>query len=327
MNFIASARANTNRNEHSEVSRSNCDTNLLTDLDDQMQAFQRQFGQVVKKAPSIKAIAAYYYRRGIQDRVLQDCLRRGGCTEKDIAQMTLQTITATGVPNAVGYGFLLAGLSANAALNASIMTYVNPHADFVSTFAGSFLGQMSFLSLSLFSVFVDPITSKIRRFAYANIRGHNINNGSEANTDENTNSTAHSDLETLADRTHAAYTYREQHASDRILMFRNALSFNLDRAVKALESEETDIVVAQLGDMAMMGYRHFKDLSPSDHTIANAIYSAFLVRVSNPQELYEPVIAYIQARDPSYSAKPKRTTEISAREYYELALNAWLRNP
>jgi hypothetical protein len=205
-----------------------------------------------------------------------------------------------------GYAFLVGGMIANAAVSAGITTWVNPGAEFLPTMVGYTLGQVTFITASLLSPFSEPLSAKIRRFAFGL--------KSKGNTD--VTRTANSALESKADAIHSTYTLREQYATDRIFVFRNALRLNFQTAALAFETGDQTAVIAEVADAAMAGYQYFKDIDPREPAIVNAIHASFLVKVKDPSHLIEPILALIRARDPDYDSK--------AEAYYERAMKAWL---
>lgn len=205
-----------------------------------------------------------------------------------------------------GYGFLLGGMVANAAASAGITVLVNPHSEFVPTFVGFMLGQATFVGVSLLSPFSEPIFAKMRRFSFA------LKGKGQQDLAQNANS----ELEAKADAIHATYTLREQHAIDRIFVFRNTLRLNLQAAALAMQTGDREAVVAELADAAMAGYHYFKDIDPREPAIINSVRASFLSKVENPGLLREPTLALIRARAERFDA--------AAEVYCERALDAWL---
>jgi len=219
----------------------------------------------------------------------------------DCEQRHLTKVVERARSNALGYGFLIGGMIANAAASAGITVWVNPNAEFFSTMTAYTLGQATFVAASLLSPFSEPLAARIRRFAFA----------SKTNAES-----AVSDLEGKADTIHATFTLREQYATDRIFLFRNALRLNFQTAALAALDGDRDSVVAEIADAALSGYDYFKDLDPNEPAIKNTIYASFLVKVQNPMSFKDEILALIHKRHPVRDKK--------ADAYYERALDAWL---
>lgn len=283
--------------------KDDCNT-LLLDRTQSIQAFNAEFKTALPDSPAIKRAMLTIQKSILRNRLLKECDKNGGCTADQIAKGVRQAIADTGLPNAVGYGFLIGGMVANAAGSSALMTAVSPELQFMPLFAASILGQVSFISVSLLAPFLEPISSTIRRATFAMTKG----SGNHV--------APRSSLERQADLINATYTLREQHATDRILTLRNAIRFNFQTAAVAIETGDQKTVVAEIGDAAMMGYRHFRDLSPREPTLVSAIQTSFLRHVERPDDLIAPTLEYLRLHDPDYSA--------AAEQYYVQALQAWL---
>lgn len=223
-----------------------------------------------------------------------DCERRYLAQEKKAASSR---------SNALGYGFLVGGMIANAAASAGITVWVNPNAEFFSTMTAFTLGQATFVAASLLSPFSEPLAAKIRRFAFAS---------------KNKPGMQPNDLESTADTIHATYTLREQYATDRIFVFRNALRLNFQTAALAYQTGDRAAVVAEIADAALAGYDHFRDIDPGTPAIRNTIYACFLVKVENPLDLKTEILDLIRRRNPNMDDQAKM--------YYTQALDAWLKS-
>jgi len=149
----------------------------------------------------------------------------GSCVEwfqsRESSADSLQAKRSETVANLVGYSILGAGIVANSAFSAGVLSAISPQLEFMPLFAGSFLGQMSFVSVSLLAPFLEPVSSRIRHKTF------------ELTTGRRPKPNMHPTLEEQADRVHATYTLREQHATDRVISFRNAIRLNLQAAVRA----------------------------------------------------------------------------------------------
>lgn len=211
-----------------------------------------------------------------QQQMIQGCESSarvgGGCTPIQIAQAVKNAIVKGSLASsdALGYGFLVGGIIANAAISSGITVWVNPQSQFFPTFVGFSLGQQA----------------------------------------------AGNALEAQADAIHATYTLREQYATDRIFLFRNALRLNFQTAALAFHSGNHEVVAAEIADAAMAGYHYFKDIDPSEAAIVNTIHASFLVKIKNPSSLKEPSLAIIRDRSMDFDSK--------AETYYQHALDAWL---
>jgi hypothetical protein len=223
-----------------------------------------------------------------------------------LAQVVREIIEEKKKPQFIGFSFLIAGMVANAAVTAQVMKMVNTEADFSIIFTSSFLGQFSFISVNLLAPFLEPISSRIRKFTFA-FSQSTISNARPGS------------LEAQANLLNATYTFREQQASDHILTFRNALRFNFESAMRAIETGDEQTVVVELADALMAGYRHFREISPSDPTIINAVRSTFLRKIRHPEALQAAVLKQIRN-----SVVPENLNSIEAQKYYEQAVAAWL---
>lgn len=207
------------------------------------------------------------------------------------------------VANLTGYAILGTGIFANSALSAWALSTISPQLEFVPLFAGSFIGQMSFVSVSLLAPFLEPVSSSIRRKVFE------LKKRREAGKDE-----THS-LEEQADRVHATYTLREQHATDRVISFRNAIRLNMREAAQALERRDENAVIAEVADAAMLGYRHFRDISPREETVLQTVRVALVRHMESPEAWVDRVLQEIEIQGGFQTS--------DARTYYERLLRAW----
>ena len=207
------------------------------------------------------------------------------------------------VANLVGYSILGAGIVANSAFSAGVLSAISPQLEFMPLFAGSFLGQMSFVSVSLLAPFLEPVSSQIRRKTF------------ELTTGRRPKRDKHPTLEEQADRVHATYTLREQHATDRVISFRNAIRLNLQAAVRAWEARDEDGVVAEIADAAILGFRHFRDISPQEETILYTVRATLTRRLENPEWWGAKALQAIESLEGFQSEASKA--------YYEQLLGSW----
>lgn len=283
-----------------------CELLLLTPQQ-QSAAFYRELDSVTQSSPRFKRMYLKIRGRLWRSRILKECGKAGGCTNAQIAHAVKEALAkSSSSSNALGYGFLVGGMIANAATSAGITVWVNPQAEFFSTFVGFTLGQATFIGASLLSPFSEPISAKMRRFSFA-LKGKGQRDPAREPSSE---------LEAKADAIHATYTLREQYATDRIFLFRNTLRLNFQTAALAVESGDRAAVVAELADAAMAGYRYFKDIDPREPAITNSIHASFLMKVETPSLLKEPTLALIRAREAHMDS--------NAEIYYKRALDVWL---
>gem|GEM_PF-2761663 len=302
-------------------SASDCELLLVT-CRQQSAAIHRELNKLIQSSPPAKRIYLKIRTAFAKNRILKDCaqgtLTSGtsgttrGCTHAQVAQAVAQVVEDAIAKNplissdALGYGFLVRGIIANAAASTGITVWVNPQAEFLPTFVGFSLGQVTFIAASLISPFSEPISAKIRRFAFGLKERNNLEHGQAVG----------SKLEAQADAIHATYTLREQYATDRIFVFRNALRLNFQTAAVAFQSGDHEAVAAEIADAAMAGYQYFKDIDPSERAIVNTIHASFLIKIKNPSSLKGPVLTLIKERSTEFDAK--------AEAYYLRALDAWL---
>lgn len=290
---------------------SDCELLLLT-RQQQADVINREFREVIDSSRVSKRLYLKIRAALWKSQILKDCAKAdragGGCTHAQVAQAVKDAIVKSQAisSDALGYGFLVGGIIANAAASTGITVWVNPQAEFVPTFVGFSLGQVTFIAASLISPFSEPISAKIRRFAFG-LKGKN-------NPDQRHG--VGSELEAKADAIHATYTLREQYATDRIFLLRNALRLNFQTAALAFQSGDQEAVAAEIADAAMAGYLYFKDIDPGEAAIVNTIHASFLVKIKNSSSLKNPTLAIIRERSTDFDA--------NAEAYYERALNAWL---
>lgn len=219
---------------------------------------------------------------------------------------TSNTSTIEKTSDLRGYAFLIGGMVVSAAASAGIMHLVSPQAGFVQMMVGFILGQATFVGANLLSPFSEPVSSNIRRFAFA----------LKERRDSNDDHTGTLQLEEKADAIQASYTLREQYAIDRIFVFRNALRLNFDSAARAIREGDREAIVAELADALVAGYLYFKDIDPREPAIINAIHASFLNRIEEPESLKDSILKSIEAGHGPFTSR--------ARNYYERALDAWL---
>lgn len=290
---------------------SDCELLLLT-RQEQRVVINRELNEILRSSPPAKRIYLKIRTAFAKNQILKDCARAGGCTHAQVAQAVAQVVESAIVKShlmssdALGYGFLVGGIIANAAASTGITVWVNPQSEFIPTFVGFSLGQVTFIAASLISPFSEPISAKIRRFAFG-LKGKNNSEHGQV---------VSSPLEAQADAIHATYTLREQYATDRIFVFRNAIRLNFQTAAMAFQSGDPEVVTAEIADAAIAGYEYFKDIDPSERAIVNTIYASFLIKMNHPSNLKEPIMALIKERSIEFDAK--------AEAYYNRALDAWL---
>jgi hypothetical protein len=288
------------------ASQVDCD-HLLTTPEQQSSAFLHELEAATQGRPEIKRVFLRLRLRLARSRILRECAANGSCTKSQVAIAVKEAVQASSSNrDALGYGFLIGGMIANAAVSAGVTGWVNPQAEFLPTLVGFTLGQATFIAASLLSPFSEPLSAKMRRFSFA-LKGKNQGEPAQV---------ANSELEAKADAIHATYTLREQYAVDRIFVYRNAIRLNFQTAALALQSHDAAAVAAEIADAAMSGYRYFKDIDPREPAIVNTIYASFLVKLEEPSRLKDAVMRIIRERDLSLDAK--------AQAYYERALAAWL---
>lgn len=209
-----------------------------------------------------------------------------------------------------GYLYLAIGMGITSAGTAWVSTQINPDQDFSTGTANAFLAQMSFLSISALGPFIEPISSNIRRAAFSMKKGNH--------------SVTRSVLEKQADELNATYTLREQQMSSRIIEIRTAVRQNFGDITRSLEKNDINQAASQLADVAIMGFRHFRDLDPNDATIIGALQASFQNKVKDPNDLFHRSLNYIQENDKEFWPRPAKPGEVSAQAYYQKALRSWL---
>jgi hypothetical protein len=283
---------------------------LLTGRADLTDAFNQEIKIALVDHPAMRRLYIRMQKRALRSETLAKCAERGGCTPEDIAKIVREAIAA--LPDRtqrLGYGFLIGGMIANAALSAGITTWANPLATFKASFVAFFLGQASFIGLNLLAPFLEPVSNRIRRAVFALNRPMNPTSGFEAQ----------------ANATNSTFTLREQHAVDRIMQFRNAVKTNFNEAASAVDRGDHVTVTGELADALLAGYRYFRDIDPTEPAITSAIRASFLRKVTDPAALHQPIIDSLRRIDPMlYDAPATRAGEPSPREYFEKALRAWL---
>lgn len=287
-------------------------TSLLTTTKQIQTVFDQEFQTVLRESSQFRRIYLAIRENALRDRTLQQCANLpGGCTATDIARFVKNAIEGPKNPELAGYAYLIGGMAGFAAVTSGVTLSVSSSAEFIPVFVTSFFAQLSFIAVNLLSAFHEPLSAKIRRFAF------------QLKAKKQGPATS-SSLDKIADLTHGVYTWRALASSERILLFRNTLWHDFTAAAKAMETGELDQVIAMLGGAAMAGYRHFRDLSPEDPTIVQAIRATFLIKVKDPKLLITPTLEYIQENDPSFFRDAEKEGELSPQKYYVQALTAWL---
>ena len=283
-----------------------CERLLLT-REEQTAVIHRELREMINSSPIFSRVFLNVRAAFLKSQILRDCAQSEGCTHAQIAQAVKDAVikSSTHHSDAMGYGFLIGGIIANAAASAGVTVWVNPRVEFLSALVGYSLAQVTFIAVNLLSPFSEPISAKIRRFSFA-LKGAKQQGFVGKQSDG---------LERQADVTHATYTLPEQYAIERIFLFRNTLKLNFQIAAAAYESEEQMKVIAEIADAAIAGYHYFKDIDPSEKAIVNTIHATFLANVKDPSTLKAATMEWIRVRSQDLSQE--------AEIYYRRALDAW----
>lgn len=274
--------------------------------------------QPVWKALYIRLFAL----NSIRHRILRECNENDECLERTLTKAIKTSFEKLNFSGGKRYFYLVAGVTGTSALTAGALKLVNDQdIAFVPAFTVAIFGQVSLLTANLLAPFLEPISSRIRRATFALAQ----RNGSI--------SPEHESLERQADLVNGTYTLREQHATDRILSLRGALQFNILVIRDLVQSGNREQIAQLLGDAAMLTYRHFRDLDPSEVTIVSAFRSSVLAAIDNPDRLYTQTMEYLihQGRrlDSARIAESQNSghsTDSPEHEsnYYRRLLRAWL---
>lgn len=290
---------------------------LLVDKVTISQVFDRQFATALEKSKRFEKLYLRVKRAALRQRLFEKCKAAGGCTPAQIGEFVSELVAATiDHTDAKGYAFLAGVMAANAAAATGVTMMVNSDISFVPTFVTFFLGQSMVITANTVAPFAAPIGNRVQKVLYG-IR--------EAAKKKKALYESEQSHDAQADTLNATYNLREQQVTDRVMNFRNALKLNALAAAYAGSTGNIEIIVAELGDGAMAGFRHYREIDPADPTIVNVIGGSFLQKVTiDSQSLYEAALEYVRARDPNFNAVARRSGEPNARQYYERAFCAWL---
>lgn len=258
--------------------------------------FQRVVDEFTAPMPPLEKIYTKIKIRLLRERILQQCLVAGACTEESMRVVLDQTLGDVLDSDTIalhrserrGYLFLVGGILINATASTALMLGANPALTFRPLFLSYVLNQFTLIYANTLSPFTEPISARVRRFSYALKES--------AVGVENLVSRLADRLTQRADVTDATYSLRQLHATDRIFVFRNAVRLNFETAAIALRNDHYAAAVAQIADAAINGYHYFRDIAHDEPAIVNAFRATMLLEKTSidRHQFLEDVLIYIR---------------------------------
>ena len=292
---------------------------LLVEKTAVSRVFDYEFSSALSKSKRFERLYLKVKSAALRKQVFRHCQEAGGCTPAEIGRL-VSDLVASSVDHAdaKGYAFLAGVMAANAAVVTGVTVLVNSDVAVIPTFVTFFLGQSMVIAANTVAPFAAPIGNRVQLVLYG------LREAAKKKKALYEGATSH---DAQADTLNATYTLREQQVTDRVMNFRNALKLNALAATQAMVTADTRLIVAELGDAAMSGFRHFREIDPADPTIVSAVGTSFLQKVTiDSQSLYIALLEYVREHDQGFNQKARRAGEPAARQYYERAFSAWLKH-
>ena len=206
---------------------------------------------------------------------------------------------------AKGYAILIGAMVASAATTTFLTSNLPPNLSFLS----QFVAQVSTLGVYVFGAPIwEPLSSGFRKFAFG-VQNQNFSDPSAL--------LQSSDLEDLWRQTQQNFSLNAQMSRNTITQFIISVQQNFYEAHRAAHSNNSKYAAAQIADAAYRLKVLFKDIPPSDPTVAGVVRSASTNHVQVDQAFIQQILERLKNLDPSFS-----NAESSA--HYKQILEAWV---
>lgn len=216
-----------------------------------------------------------------------------------------QTLEDAGVEGSSkkGYAILLGGMVGSAALT----TYLGAHLSEEFKFTSIFLSQISTLGVYVLGAPIwEPISSKFRKWAFG------------LNRNQQNATVASRELESTWIRTQESYSLNAQMSRNIISQFIITVKDNFYQAYRAMTENNPEYAADQVAEAAYRMRILFKEILPTERSVAAAINSAFTSHVEIDAAFRKAVWQKLNALD-SDSSEP------DVRAYYQVVLHTWLK--
>ncbi len=201
-----------------------------------------------------------------------------------------------------GYAILIASMVGSAALTTYLGTQLPPELQFASIF----IAQVSTLGVYILGAPIwEPLSSKFRKWAFGMSKDSSLGPSSSLQ------------LESTWLRTQEHYSLNSQMSRNIISQFIFTLKENFYQAYRAYSENNPVYAADQIAEAAFRMKTLFKDVHPSDPSVAAAIQSAF----TNHLEIAADFETLVWSRIETLDAEARQP---EARSYYQSLLKSWL---
>ncbi len=202
-----------------------------------------------------------------------------------------------------GYAILISTMIGSAAAT----TYLSSSLPSDFQFVSHFIAQVSTLGVYVFGAPIwEPLSSRFRKVAFG-VRGAD-------NPEENF---LKPEFESLWRRTQENYSLNAQMSRNVINQFLISVHQNFYEAHRAVKSGDKNYAADQVAEAAFRLKTLFRDIDPSDASVASAVKTSFTNHVVVDAEFVQSVLDRIAKLDPSFAA-------VESRAYYDELLGVWL---
>jgi hypothetical protein len=218
-----------------------------------------------------------------------------------IEKVVEANMKAKGVPkhNLRGYALLVTSMVASAAAVTYLTGQLPPDFQFVS----QILTQFSTLGIYVFGAPIwEPLSSAVRKLAFG------------LGMVEKSESARQAEFETLWRRTQEYYSANGQLSRTVLTDYITSVQQNFYQAFQAVQSDNPEYAADQVAEAAFRLHMLFREIPPSDPSVAGAVRAAFINHVKVGSDFTKMVLERIQKLDPNEASEP----------FYQEVLQAWL---
>lgn len=203
-----------------------------------------------------------------------------------------------------GYAILSAAMLASAAT----ATYLNSALPDNFQFLSQFVAQVSTLGVYMMGAPIwEPLSSKFRKLAFG-VRRRGGVDASRLSESEG--------FEQTWRRTQETYSLNAQMSRNLINQFIVTLNQNFFEAFRAIKSGERNYATDQIGEAAVRLRTLFKEISPEDISLANAVRTSFANHVVTDAAFIDEVLKKVEALDPAAHTR-------EAQQFYQRLFVTW----
>jgi len=205
-------------------------------------------------------------------------------------------------PSKKGYAILIGAMVGSAALT----TYMGANLPSNLQFASIFIAQVTTLGVYVLGAPIwEPLSSKFRKWAFGISKKNPLKSATT------------SQLESTWIRTQENYSLNAQMSRNIISQFIFTVKENFYNAYRAHVEFNPDYSADQVAEAAFRMRILFKDIDPSDISVASAIRTAFTNHVKMDSQYFELVLNRLQLLDSNFD-------DPVVKRYYDLILKTWL---